>query len=74
MKKILLVVVAMSLSAFLACAKQYTYLSTNYFRLTANGKLRAAEAKCKELIAAGYRIVSVNTDEDSVLIIYEDDK
>lgn len=62
------------LSASLMWAKQYTYLSTNYFRLTANGKLREAEAKCKELIAAGYRIVSVNTDEDSFLIIYEDDK
>lgn len=54
-------------------ARQYTYLSTNYFRMTKNGKLRDAQAKCEELIAQGYRIVCVNTDEDSFLIVYEDE-
>lgn len=73
MKKFFLVVAILLCASFM-WAKQYTYLSTTYIRLTRNGKLREAEAKCKELIAAGYRIVSVNTDEDSILIIYEDDK
>ena len=73
MKKFILAMTVL-ISTSVMWAKQYVYLSTNYFRLTANGKLRDAKAKCEELIVAGYRIVCVNTDEDSFLIVYENDE